>query len=144
VAGSYQRLVPNSLQPEPQAECRKQDTEDETLYAKHQTIMNDTKKLQRWLGIGAILFVLVYIGAVYYTIQSRGHREARSTVIESARAMEQERNLLLPELLLPMGILLMLAGCYLIVRHRNQKTYQRLDDDVEDGGDDGPGSDAEM
>jgi hypothetical protein len=94
--------------------------------------MNETKKLQRWLGIGAILFVLVYIGAVYYTIQSRSHGEARSTMIESARAMEQERNLLLPELLLPMGILLTLAGCYLIVRHRNQKTYQRLDDEVEE------------
>ncbi len=97
--------------------------------------MNDTKKLQRWLGIGAILFVLVYIGAVYYTIQFRGHREAQTTLIESARAMEQERNLLLPELLLPMGILLTLAACYLIVRHRNQKTYQRLDDDVEEIGD---------
>ncbi len=97
--------------------------------------MNDTKKLQRWLGIGAILFVLVYIGAVYYTIQSRGHREARPTMIESARAMEQERNLLLPELLLPMGILLTLAGCYLIVRHRNQKTYQRLDDELDEDDD---------
>ena len=93
--------------------------------------MNDTKKLQRWLGIGAILFVLVYIGAVYYTIQSRSHGETRSTMIESARAMEQERHLMLPELLLPMGILFTLAGCYLIVRRRNQKNYQRLDDDVE-------------
>jgi hypothetical protein len=93
--------------------------------------MNDTKKLQRWLGIGAILFVLVYIGAVYYTIQFRSHGEARSTMIESARAMEQERHLMLPELLLPMGILFTLAGCYLIVRRRNQKNYQHLDDDVE-------------
>jgi hypothetical protein len=45
--------------------------------------------------------------------------------------MEQERHLLLPELLLPMGILLTLAGCYLLVRRRNQKSYQRLDDEVE-------------
>lgn len=97
--------------------------------------MNDTKKIQRWLGIGAILFVLVYIGAVYYTIHSRGHGEARSTIIESARAMEQERHLMLPELLLPMGILFTLAGCYLIVRRRNQKNYQRLDDDVEENDD---------
>jgi Ca2+/Na+ antiporter len=89
------------------------------------------KKLQRWLGIGAIVFVLVYAGAVYYTIQSRGHRDAQTPVIESAKAMEQERNLLMPELLLPMGILLVLAGCYLIVRRRNQKIYQRLDDELE-------------
>lgn len=100
--------------------------------------MSDTKKLQRWLGIGAILFVLVYMGAAFFTLQSRLNDEARPTVIESARAMEQERHLMLPELLLPMGILLTLAGCYLIVRRRNQKNYQRLDDDVEDGGDDSP------
>ena len=98
--------------------------------------MNDTKKLQRWLGIGAILFVLVYMGAVFFTLQSRIHDDTRPTVIESARAMEQERHLMLPELLLPMGILLTLAGCYLLVRRRNQKTYQRLDDEVEEDDDD--------
>lgn len=97
--------------------------------------MNDMKKLQRWLGIGAILFVLVYMGAVFLTLQSRMHDEARPTVIESARAMEQERHLMLPELLLPMGILLTLAGCYLLVRRRNQKIYQRLDDELEEDGD---------
>lgn len=93
--------------------------------------MNDTKKLQRWLGVGAIVFVLVYMGAVLFTIRSRIHDNTRPTVIESTRAMEQERHLLLPELLLPMGILLTLAGCYLLVRRRNQKSYQRLDDEVE-------------
>ena len=93
--------------------------------------MSDAKKLQRWLGVTAILFVLVYIGAMFFTIQSRIQNEARPTVIESARAMEQERHLMLPELLLPMGILLTLAGCYLFLRRRNQKTYQRLDDDIE-------------
>ena len=97
--------------------------------------MNDMKKLQRWLGIGAILFVLVYMGAVFITLQSRMHDEERPTVIESARAMEQERHLMLPELLLPMGILLTLAGCYLLVRRRNQKTYQRLDDEPKEDSD---------
>ena len=98
--------------------------------------MNDTKKLQRWFAIGAILFVLVYMGAVFLTVQSRMQDDARPTVIESARAMEQERHLMLPELLLPMGILMTLAGCYLLVRRRNQKTYQRLDDELEETGDD--------
>lgn len=93
--------------------------------------MKDAKKLQRWLGIAAILFVFLYMGAVFLTVKSRLHDEARPTVIESARAMEQERHLMLPELLLPMGILLTLAGAYLLVRRRNQKTYQRLDDDLE-------------
>jgi hypothetical protein len=97
--------------------------------------MNDTRKLQKWLGIGAILFVFVYMGAVFFSVRSRVRDETRPTVIASARAMEQERHLMLPELLLPMGILLTLAGCYLLVRRRNQKTYQRLDDDVEEDDD---------
>ena len=94
--------------------------------------MSDTKKLQRWIGISAILFVFVYIGAMVVTVRSRIRDDARPAVIESARAMEQERHLALPELLLPMGILLTLAGSYLIVRRRNQKTYQRLDDEPEE------------
>jgi uncharacterized membrane protein affecting hemolysin expression len=49
--------------------------------------------------------------------------------------MEQERHLMLPELMLPMAILLTLAGCYLLVRRRNQKTYQHLDDDIEESKD---------
>jgi len=100
--------------------------------------MNDPKKLQRWLGIAAILFVLVYMGAVFLTVQSRLDDQVRPTMIESSRAMEQERHLMLPELLLPMGILLTLAGCYLFVRRRNQKAYQRLDDDLDDGKDENP------
>ena len=98
--------------------------------------MNNTKKLQRWLGIGAILFVLVYIGAAVFTVQSRIRQGERPLVIESTRAVEQERHLLLPELLLPMGILLTLAASYLIVRHRNQKTYRHLDDELDE--DDNP------
>lgn len=94
--------------------------------------MNADKKLQRWLGIGAILFVVVYLGAAVFTVQSRLERDTETTMIESGRASDQERHLVLPELLLPMAILLALAGSYLIVRRRNQKIYDRLDDDLED------------
>jgi len=94
--------------------------------------MNDGKKLQRWLGIGAIVFVIIYIGAVVLTVQSRMRDHAQPTAIESAQVREQERHLMLPELLLPMAILLALAGSYLVVRRRNQRRYDRLDDDVEE------------
>jgi len=97
--------------------------------------MNAAKKLQRWLGIGAIVFVIIYMGAVALTVRSRMHDGSRPTAIESERAMEQERHLVLPELLLPMGILLTLAGSYLIVRRRNQRAYDRLDDDLEEDDD---------
>ena len=94
--------------------------------------MNNMTKLQKWLGVGSIVFVVLYIGAAVLTIQSRIDSKERPTAIESARAIEEERHLLLPELFLPMGILLTLAVSYLVVKRRNARTYQRLDDEVED------------
>jgi len=93
--------------------------------------MNKMNKLQKWLGIATIVFVLIYLGAIVITVQSRIEERERATVIESARPIEAERHLILPELLLPMGILLTLAVSYLIVKRRNIKNYERLDDDVE-------------
>lgn len=94
--------------------------------------MNKMNKLQKWLGIGTIVFVLVYLGAIVITVQSRIEERERATVLESSRAIEAERHLILPELLLPMGILLTLAAAYLVVKRRNAKNYDRLDDDVDD------------
>ncbi len=94
--------------------------------------MNKMTKLQKWLGIGAIVFVVLYIGAAVITIQSRIDTKEGPTTIESARAIEEERHLLIPELFLPMGILLTLAVSYLIVKRRNARTYQRLDDEADD------------
>ena len=94
--------------------------------------MKKMNKLQRWLGIGTIVFVLIYLGAIVITVQSRIQERDRATLIESARPIEAERHLILPELLLPMGILLTLAVSYLIVKRRNAKTYERLDDEIEE------------
>ena len=94
--------------------------------------MNKMNKLQKWLGIGTIVFVLVYLGAIVITVQSRIQEQDRITAIESSRAIEEERHLVLPELLLPMGILLTLAASYLIVKRRNARNYERLDDDIDE------------
>jgi len=88
------------------------------------------KRLQLWLGIGSVAFVLVYAGAIVITIRSQIDSPRRAAVIESARVDESEKHLLLPELLLPMAILLALATSYLVVRRRNARNYDRLDDDV--------------
>lgn len=90
------------------------------------------QKLQKWLGIGAVVFVLIYVGAIVITIQTRIDVDQKPTAIESSRAIEAERHLILPELLLPMGILLALAVSYLLVRRRNAKTYLQLDDDIDE------------
>jgi hypothetical protein len=94
--------------------------------------MNKMTKLQKWLGIGSIVFVFIYLGAAVITIQSRIDAKQGPAVLEAARDIEQERHLLLPELLLPMGILLTLSISYLVVKRRNAKAYQRLDDEIED------------
>ncbi|MBW1890411.1 MAG: hypothetical protein JRI93_07800 [Deltaproteobacteria bacterium] len=92
--------------------------------------MSKMNKLQKWLGIGTIIFVLFYLGAIVITVQSRIKERERVAMLASSRPIEAERHLILPELLLPMGILLTLAASYLIVKRRNAKNYERLDDDV--------------
>jgi hypothetical protein len=88
--------------------------------------------LQRWLGIGTFIFVFIYLGAIVFTITSETQIEDQPASIESTRAREAERHLAIPELLLPMGILFTLAASFLIVRRRNARDYDRLDDDIDE------------
>jgi NADH:ubiquinone oxidoreductase subunit 6 (subunit J) len=94
--------------------------------------MKKMKRLQKMLGIGAVVFVFVYLGAVVITVQSSIDSKEGPAIIEGARTIEKERHLLLPELLLPMGILLVLAASYLIVKRRNEKIYDNLDNDIDE------------
>jgi hypothetical protein len=96
--------------------------------------MKKMNKLQKILSVGAVVFVCIYIAAVVMTVQSRINSKERPVVIEAQRAIEEERHLLLPELLLPMGILLVLAASYLIVKRRNIKIYENLDKDIDEPG----------
>ena len=99
--------------------------------------MNSESKmqaLQRWLGIGAFVFVFIYLGAIVFTMTSQTEVEDQATIIESTRASKAERHLAIPELLLPMGILFTLAACFLIVKRRNARDYNRLDDDIDEEG----------
>lgn len=94
--------------------------------------MKNMNRLQRALGIGAVIFVIVYLGAVVITVQSRIESQGRPAAIEAPGTIEEQRHLLLPQLLLPMAILLALAVSYLIVKRRNEKTYAKLDEGVEE------------
>jgi len=89
-------------------------------------------KLQRWLGYATFAFVFLYLGAIVFTVTSRVEIEDQPNVIESARAAKAERHLAIPELLLPMGILAVLVGSFLIVKRRNARDYERLDDDADE------------
>ena len=100
--------------------------------------MHEMTKLQKWLGIASVVFVIIYLGAAILTIRSRIDNRRQPTTIEATSNIEKERHLLLPELLLPMGILLALSVSYLIVKRRNARAYERLDEAVDEIEEDPP------
>ena len=91
-------------------------------------------KLEKRIILFAILFIVIYLGAIVMTLQSRKATHEKVTRIESAVAVpEEEARLMLAELLLPMAVLATLTFCFILARRRRSKTYRRLDDTDEDG-----------
>jgi hypothetical protein len=86
-------------------------------------------KLEKRIILFAILFVSVYVGAIAMTIKSRIEEKKTVARFESAVPVaEEEARLMLAELLAPMAVLFTLAVCFIIVKRKRAKTYQRLDD----------------
>ncbi len=85
-------------------------------------------KLEKRLIIFAIIFVLVYVGAIIATVRSRTDTSQKTTRLESATPTEEEGRLMLAELLLPMAVLFTLSVCFILARKKRIKTYQSLDD----------------
>ena len=85
-------------------------------------------KLEKRLIIFAIIFVLVYVGAIIATVKSRTDTSHKTTRLESATPTEEEGRLMLAELLLPMAVLFTLSVCFILARKKRIKTYQNLDD----------------
>ena len=85
-------------------------------------------KLEKRLIICAIVFVLVYLGAIIATVKSRVDNPQKITSLESAIPAEEERRLVLAELLLPMAVLFTLSVCFILARKKRIKTYQALDE----------------
>lgn len=90
-------------------------------------------RFEKRLSIVAILFVVVYIGAVAVSIRSRFKEADRPTQIESARATPDESHLMLAELFLPMLILLTIAVCFIIVKKKRDKARLLLEDSRPEG-----------
>ena len=85
-------------------------------------------KLEKRLIIFAIIFVLVYVGAIIATVRSRVDTSQKTTRLESATPTEEEGRLMLAELLLPMAVLFTLSVCFILARKKRIKTYQNLDE----------------
>jgi len=84
-------------------------------------------RIEKRLCVAALVFVIIYIGAVALTIHSRIEKKDVSTKIESAGAAPGESHLMLAELLLPMLILLTVTICFIIVKKKMDKTRRILD-----------------
>ena len=80
----------------------------------------------------AIVFVIIYLGAAGLTIKARFTEKSTKTRLESAQPdAEQEAQLVLAELFLPMMILLTVTVSFIIVRKKRAKDILVLDESEE-------------
>ena len=92
-------------------------------------------KFEKRLCVFAIVFVVIYLGAISLTIQSRLAGGNRVTRLESAKPGPGEGPLMLAELFLPMIILLAISVSFIIVRKKRDKDEQKpeaIDKDAEE------------
>ena len=90
-------------------------------------------KLEKKLCILALIFIALYLGAIFITLTSRDEKKTTTTKIESVHIKTGERIFVLAELLLPMSILAILVICLIIARKRRSKAIKLLDDDDVNG-----------
>jgi cytochrome bd-type quinol oxidase subunit 2 len=89
-------------------------------------------RFEKRLCVFAIVFVVVYVGAVVITIHSRINEREKITRIESYEPGPGEGQMMLAELLLPMLILLTVTVCFLIVKRKRAKTLLSLEESDEE------------
>jgi len=85
-------------------------------------------KIEKRLSVAAFVFVAIYIGALFVTFHNRATPSSGELRIEADRGLEPTRHIMLAELLLPMLVLFTLAVCFVVIRKKQQRTLQRLDE----------------
>jgi len=84
-------------------------------------------RIEKRLCVLALVFVIIYLGAVTLSIQSKVEKKGDAVKIESAGAAPGEEHLMLAELLLPMLILFTVTICFIIVKKKREKARRLLD-----------------
>ncbi len=92
-------------------------------------------KLEKKICVLAIIFIVLYLGAIFITLNSRKERKVKTTKIESVDLKPGERTFMMAELLLPMAIFSALTICFIVARKRRARKIKLLDDDLEDTND---------
>jgi len=85
-------------------------------------------KTEKRLSVAAIVFVAIYIGALFLTFRSRAIQSSGELRIEADRGVEATRHIMLAEFFLPMLVVLTLAVCFVVLRKKQQRTLQRMDE----------------
>lgn len=78
-------------------------------------------RFEKRLIVFAIVFVVVYLGAIALTLQTRVQGKQEVTRLESELPGPGEGRLLLAELLLPMLILLTISICFIVAKKKRAK-----------------------
>jgi NADH:ubiquinone oxidoreductase subunit 6 (subunit J) len=89
-------------------------------------------KLEKRLSLAAIVFVLIYLGAVGITLHDRITGPEKEMRIESAAPVPGERHLMMAELLLPMLILLAIGVSFIVAKKKREKAIASLEDAPDD------------
>jgi hypothetical protein len=95
--------------------------------------------IEKRLGIGAIVFVLIYLAAAGLTLHSRISRPERPVRIEATGPPPGESQMMMAQLLLPMLIVLTVAVSFLIVRKKRAEKLIALEKDSENFEENGEG-----
>ena len=84
-------------------------------------------RIEKRLCVLALVFVIIYLGAVALSIHLRVEKKDVPMKIESASAAPDEGHLMLAELFLPMLILFTVTVCFIIVKKKRDKARRLLD-----------------
>jgi hypothetical protein len=87
--------------------------------------------MEKRLIAAALVFVVVYLGAAALTIHNRITADRLETRLESAEPLQEERHLMIAELLLPMLILFTVAVSFILVKKKREKVAARMEEDMD-------------
>lgn len=89
-------------------------------------------KFEKKVFIAALIFVIVYLGAIILSINSKTDRKDITTKIESVQIKPEERTFVLAELLLPVAIIFIMAICFILIKKKNARTIIMSDEEEDE------------
>ena len=90
--------------------------------------MNKFEK--RIFGV-AIIFIVIYLGAIIVSINSKPDNKKIDSKIESVQIKSGEETFVLAELFLPMVIISVMALSFILIRKKNARTIKMMDKEEE-------------